>query len=335
MLGATISDTFSATLVNAILFALWAIPPVLLIGYMRQIFAARRVWTDFSLRKLETIELDRATLLYEKVSNRLKDIEKLGTGLKGSWRSRYRHRARIRQQYGDELLDLTAYAQHLRALIIRVRRRPIQRLRARVHTISSRFAFSHSLVLYFSVLVVLVAIISSSQQPAWADELAAFGALLFWKPIDQSLLYANAVAAGIVAVTTPVFYVVRRVQLQLAQRSQIRSLKEFAGADPDRLIQHAQDGSADRPPAQDTGLADLPQDQSWFSILEVAPSATMEDVKEAYKFKIKQNHPDRVHDMAPIFRQIAEDETKKLNAAYEEALMSLRPLEFECEPVRG
>ena len=62
----------------------------------------------------------------------------------------------------------------------------------------------------------------------------------------------------------------------------------------------------------------------WFSVLEVSPSATIEEIKEAYKAKIKQNHPDRVHGMAPTFRELAEVETKKLNAAYEEALISFR-----------
>jgi len=56
----------------------------------------------------------------------------------------------------------------------------------------------------------------------------------------------------------------------------------------------------------------------------LARAMTIDEIKEAYKLKIKQNHPDRVHGMAPMFRDLAEDETKKLNAAYEEGLMMIR-----------
>jgi DnaJ-domain-containing protein 1 len=59
----------------------------------------------------------------------------------------------------------------------------------------------------------------------------------------------------------------------------------------------------------------------WFAILGVLPSATIEEAKQAYKILIKKNHPDRVHDMSPAFVTLAESETKKLNAAYAEALL--------------
>jgi DnaJ-class molecular chaperone len=58
--------------------------------------------------------------------------------------------------------------------------------------------------------------------------------------------------------------------------------------------------------------------------LGVSHSATMDEIKLAYKARIKQNHPDRVREMSPMFRELAEAETKKLNAAYEEALMSVQ-----------
>jgi DnaJ-class molecular chaperone len=54
----------------------------------------------------------------------------------------------------------------------------------------------------------------------------------------------------------------------------------------------------------------------------VSETATVEEVKEAYKALIKQNHPDRVQGMSPAFKELAEAETKKINAAYREALNS-------------
>ena len=66
------------------------------------------------------------------------------------------------------------------------------------------------------------------------------------------------------------------------------------------------------------------EETTWSGVLGLSPAATIDEIKQAYKLHIKANHPDRVHDMSPMFRELAEAETKKLNAAYEEALLSLQ-----------
>ena len=62
-------------------------------------------------------------------------------------------------------------------------------------------------------------------------------------------------------------------------------------------------------------------------MLGLTPAATIEDVRDAYKTLIKQNHPDRVHGMAPVFRALAEAETKRINAAYRQALLCIPQVE--------
>src|SRR5256885_16865051 len=76
MLGAPISELFSVRPVDAILFASGGILPSICIGYLRQTIASQRISLDFSLRRLESIELNRATLLYERVCNNLKEIDR-------------------------------------------------------------------------------------------------------------------------------------------------------------------------------------------------------------------------------------------------------------------
>jgi len=80
-----ISQEFSLALVNAILLALWPVLPGLLLGYARQALAVRHTRPDFSLRKSEALELDRAMRLYENVRRRLKTLENQGERSKSLW----------------------------------------------------------------------------------------------------------------------------------------------------------------------------------------------------------------------------------------------------------
>jgi curved DNA-binding protein CbpA len=161
----------------------------------------------------------------------------------------------------------------------------------------------------------------------------------------------------------PVFYFMRRTSLRTVHRHEIRDLKEFAAADPDRLIGQRQDNRAKQAPSAQTsedasaeraeqesyqgandnaqGANDnayresaepppsfeAPPDDQWHVVLGVSPWATAEEIRQAYRTKIKQNHPDRVHGMSSIFSELAEAETKRLNSAYAEAMMSVRLFE--------
>jgi DnaJ like chaperone protein len=54
-----------------------------------------------------------------------------------------------------------------------------------------------------------------------------------------------------------------------------------------------------------------------YVLLEIAPSATMDEVRHAYQEKVAAYHPDRVANAAPELRELAETRTKELNAAYD------------------
>ncbi|MBB4121959.1 TerB family tellurite resistance protein [Martelella radicis] len=52
-------------------------------------------------------------------------------------------------------------------------------------------------------------------------------------------------------------------------------------------------------------------------ILGVAQNADAATIRNAWREKIRQNHPDRVASMSETIRRVADEETKKLNEAYE------------------
>jgi DnaJ-domain-containing protein 1 len=62
----------------------------------------------------------------------------------------------------------------------------------------------------------------------------------------------------------------------------------------------------------------------WWRVLEVARSATKEEIVRNYRRKIQQCHPDRMAGLAPEFLELAEERSKGLNAAYAQAMRAQR-----------
>jgi DnaJ-domain-containing protein 1 len=62
----------------------------------------------------------------------------------------------------------------------------------------------------------------------------------------------------------------------------------------------------------------------WWIVLGVAPSASKDEIVRRYRHKIKQCHPDRLGGLAPELLQLAEEQAKALNAAYENAMRTRR-----------
>jgi hypothetical protein len=316
----------SALLVNAVLLALWAALPGLILGYVRQVLAARKIRPEFALRKSEISELDRAVALYDQVSRRLETIERQVEMPTRLWRALFDRADDVPDT--EESDDLRAHAQHLRGTIARLKRRPLQRLYSWVHATSAQSALAGAIAAYGVALALAITASQAPGQAAWADELNA-GArhAVVWYPLDARLFYANAVASGFAAAAAALFYLLRRARLRRDYELEICAFEDLAYSDPLR--------PAEPPPPEDQAAFDPSQwadanensaNDTWFAVLGLSSAATIEDVRKAYKTLIKQNHPDRVHGMAPIFRALAEAETKKINAAYRQALACLPQL---------
>ena len=360
MLESEIGQAVSIALDNAAQLACAATMATMLVAYALCSISLRRMGAHFALGRLEKVELDRAVLLYQKVFDRLHDISRDAQEPQPTLLARYRLRRQVRRKFASELRDLQTYAAHMRATIVSLRRKPLGRFRSWLHLEGSRFALSRSLAAWALVVAVLTACSHCFEQlvvleahkaddvgAVLADLLPSFlpGFLpnfLSWQGVAEPMVDVNLIGACFLPIAAPLFYFYRRVQLRMEHARQYRRLKSFARADPDRLIHRrpiepvvpeasatetaatetaASEQTVESPP---TAPADVPEESPCFSVLGVSPSATIEEIKQAYKTQIRQNHPDRVHDMSPALRELAEAQTKKLNAAYQEALMSLQ-----------
>ncbi|MDG2526675.1 DnaJ domain-containing protein [Stenotrophomonas sp. HITSZ_GD] len=58
----------------------------------------------------------------------------------------------------------------------------------------------------------------------------------------------------------------------------------------------------------------------WFEVLEVDEQAGREEIVAAYKRRISQYHPDKVQHLGPERVALAEQQARRINAAYDTAL---------------
>lgn len=61
----------------------------------------------------------------------------------------------------------------------------------------------------------------------------------------------------------------------------------------------------------------IPDTDKYYTILEVSPNATNEDIKKAYRRMAIKYHPDKVQHLGEDIRQAAEQKFKMVNEAYE------------------
>jgi hypothetical protein len=71
------------------------------------------------------------------------------------------------------------------------------------------------------------------------------------------------------------------------------------------------------PPEEEPIVAESIENFEYYELLGVRPTASLAEIKAAYRNRIKQCHPDRFVDRGAEFRQLAEERAKALNEAYE------------------
>ncbi len=64
----------------------------------------------------------------------------------------------------------------------------------------------------------------------------------------------------------------------------------------------------------------VPASSSWCEVLQVEPSASKEEIQQAYRRLIKEIHPDKVAQLSPALQSLVKREAQRLNDAYEQAM---------------
>jgi len=69
--------------------------------------------------------------------------------------------------------------------------------------------------------------------------------------------------------------------------------------------------------------AQRPAGPGWWEILQVPRGASLRQVTAAYRDLMAKNHPDKVAHLSERIRRVADEETRRINAAYEAAQRAL------------
>jgi DnaJ like chaperone protein len=62
------------------------------------------------------------------------------------------------------------------------------------------------------------------------------------------------------------------------------------------------------------------KEPAWYQVLEVAPTATPEEIRHAYQRLMSLYHPDKVASLGEEIRAVAERKAKEISVAYAEGL---------------
>jgi hypothetical protein len=170
-------------------------------------------------------------------------------------------------------------------------------------------------------------------KPAWLEEVSLFAGqhgLAQIADVD-STLYGAALIAGISAIVLVwLTHSLRRQYLRAKTGEEMRRLEELDGWQPEaRKDSDEEDDAVDS--SGDDDIDDMsdgngrdPEDyRACYEALGVPPTATRAEIEAAFHIKIKETHPDLVARLAPEFQALADQMTKRLNAAREEALRRL------------
>ncbi|MBE7178976.1 MAG: J domain-containing protein [Mucilaginibacter polytrichastri] len=182
-------------------------------------------------------------------------------------------------------------------------------------------------------IITAVCIILFTLSYFWVDIALRFQKILLWDPAPN-FIKSPLIAAVLVGYLS-FWWFIKHPKNYLENAADLRYAREWLtlcdkwdqDSDPRDFFEPVHVLHSDRYAgygSEDQGKGDRNAEASiidfkWYEILGVAPDSTPDQIKSAYRTAIKAYHSDTVATAGPKLRELAEQESKKINAAYAEA----------------
>ncbi len=155
------------------------------------------------------------------------------------------------------------------------------------------------------------------RQVAYHDGFIFADGQLCWRsespfPTDPKALLAEAVTYFVNSMIDQGHYHLKRKHSEILNQVKLITLE--------RLLKNKKSNKKSKavPPKP-------PQDEDPYKTLGLSPGCTWEQIRKTRNELLTQYHPDKVAAMGPKLREVAEAETKKINAAFDQLERKLRP----------
>jgi membrane protein implicated in regulation of membrane protease activity len=145
--------------------------------------------------------------------------------------------------------------------------------------------------------------------------------------LDGRWKQALVLTINVVVIAIVIWWLRQRGKLRPAEQHHAKDYRQQRerAAEPseeDRWFRRAAEPSEEN--TWFSRAAEPSEEDTWWAVLEVSRDASANDIRRSYLRKIRRYHPDRVARLTPEVRELAEGRSKKLNAAYAEAMRERR-----------
>lgn len=152
-----------------------------------------------------------------------------------------------------------------------------------------------------------------------SETASAMSAALLWNPMPDLLggLYISATAVALLMAFAS-YAVLSSHYWQSVEPAYVDGWRALENKWQTPVEDEWHVSAASEPHAENTGYSSI-YDETWHSVLRVDPDADIDDIRAAYRDLIRTYHPDLVAALGPRLREVAEEESKRINTAYAEA----------------
>jgi hypothetical protein len=313
IIGIFVALKFLFSLLITILLTI--VPVTLFLSYIIFEFRKSRRSTELSQKDNERLgELEaQASQIYD----RLERIEEEGSHLKKNTDESYHRGSKLGSQLNSEIEQITLMFEAAMLEIRDVRSQPLRNFDYNNKIKSMRYALRVAALLYVSIFGVIYLIDPISVSPLMdlgressLVDLSEFG----YNYYSAGIASASASATALVLIYLCGFLVRRQNPERLL-------LVEFG----EPVLHTIEDNDVDEETNKNEENRNEEENKEpWYLILGIKPDASKQEIINAWRIKIKINHPDLVAALDIDFQSLAEKKAKKINAARQAGLEQLK-----------